>query len=226
MNLDLDVLQLRARLDQGLVAMDPKIGKTLDDPAREQLLDYLVLLHRWNGAYNLTAVRDPALMVPRHLLDSLVVLPWLKDHPRTEPLLDAGTGAGLPGLVLAIARPDLRFSLLDSNGKKIRFVRQAIAELGLTNAYPVQARLEAYRPETKFATIVVRALAGLPQLYADCRHLAASHARLIALKGRIPESELTALRSLKQPPKDIKCDRLQVPMTEGERSLIIVSFAA
>ena len=123
------------QLAQGLAAM--KIA--LSPAQREALLGYLGLLARWNRAYNLTAVRDPALMVRRHLLDSLSILPWVD----RGPLLDVGTGAGLPGIPLAIARPDLTVTLLDSNRKKTRFVRQVAGELGLANVEVVNVRVEA-----------------------------------------------------------------------------------
>jgi 16S rRNA (guanine527-N7)-methyltransferase len=181
--------ELRARLDAGLREMPPGISEPLDEAARDKLIQYLLLLGRWNRAYNLTAVRDPREQVARHLLDSLAVLPWVS----RGPVLDVGTGAGLPGIPLAIARPALAFSLLDSNGKKVRFVRQAVVELGLSNVQAIQIRLEAYRPERKFATIVARALASLPNLCASVAGLVADDGRLLALKGRQAEEELLAL---------------------------------
>jgi 16S rRNA (guanine527-N7)-methyltransferase len=186
---------LRARLDAGLMAMDQGIAEALDDAARTALIGYLGLLERWNRTYNLTAVRDPLQMVPRHLLDSLSVLPWVS----RGPVLDLGTGAGLPGIPLAIARPHLAFTLLDSNGKKTRFVRQAALELGLENVEVVQVRLEAYRPERKFATIVARALASLPSLYASAQALATADGRLLALKGPLAADELAALVAAQVP---------------------------
>ncbi len=113
-----------------------------DQHVSDQLLHYHALLHKWNQAFNLTAVRDPLEMIDRHLLDSLSLLPYVEG----KRVLDMGTGAGLPGIPLAICLPQTQFVLLDSNGKKIRFVRQAMMELGLQNVEPVQARLEAYQP--------------------------------------------------------------------------------
>jgi 16S rRNA (guanine527-N7)-methyltransferase len=213
---------LRRRLDDGLAQMDPAIGAALDGAARERLIAYLALLARWNRAYNLTAVRDPMAMVPRHLLDSLAVLPWMP--PEYGPLLDAGTGAGLPGIPLAIARPGLRLTLLDGNGKKTRFVRQAALELGLTNVEVIHARLETYRPAVRFGTIVARAVASLAQMYTACTHLAAANARLLALKGRLPEHEIAALRASPEPPLRIDCHPLSVPLLDGERNLIEIRF--
>src|SRR5699024_6521313 len=127
------------RLDAGLAGL----GQALDERCRIRLLDYLALLARWNRAYNLTAVDEPLAMVDRHLVDSLSILPWIAGHE----IVDAGTGAGLPGVPLAIACPDRHFTLIDSNGKKVRFLRQVRRELGLANIEPVHSRLEDYRPE-------------------------------------------------------------------------------
>lgn len=204
--------ELRARLDAGLAAMAAAIDEVVDETARGRLVRYVELLSRWNRAYNLTAVREPLKMVPRHLLDSLAVLPWVC----RGPVLDLGTGAGLPGIPLAVVRPDLAFTLLDSNGKKTRFVRQAVLELGLENVEVVQVRLEAYRPERKFATIVARALASLPSLYTGARALATADGRLLALKGPLAAEELAALSP------EPYIHRLVVPGVDGERSLIEV----
>ncbi|KAA6181741.1 16S rRNA (guanine(527)-N(7))-methyltransferase RsmG [Thiohalocapsa marina] len=211
---------LRRRLDRGLGQMPPGIGDHLDAAARDRLIAFLGLLARWNRAYNLTAVRDPADMVPRHLLDSLAVLPWIT----RGPVLDAGTGAGLPGIPLAIARPELGFTLLDSNGKKTRFVRQAVLELGLDNVQVVQSRLETYRPGQKFATIVARAVTSLAALRANCAHLAFSDARLLALKGRLPEQEIADLVAASA--TTVQVHPLRVPLLEGERNLIEIPFNA
>jgi len=230
---------LRHRLDDGLVAMGRGIDAALDAAGRDRLIAFLALLQRWNGVYNLTAVRDPEDMVPRHLLDSLAILPWVT----RGPLLDAGTGAGLPGIPLAIARPTLQFTLLDGNGKKTRFVRQAVLELGLDNVEVVHSRLEAYRPALKFATITARAVASLSDLYQGCAHLAAADARLLAMKGRLPEQEIEALTQAALPsvsatgeslrtssvvPAATSCTvhALCVPQLDGERNLIDIPFHA
>ncbi len=223
-----DAAELRARLDAGLAAMAPAIAEALDETARGQLVHYLQLLARWNRAYNLTAVRDPREQVARHLLDSLAILPWVT----RGPVLDLGTGAGLPGIPLAIARPELAFTLLDSNGKKTRFVRQAVLELGLAQVEVLQIRLEAYRPARKFATIVARALASLPDLYRGARNLASDDARLLALKGRLAREELNALlaclpAAAATAARAVGAERaepcnhpLVVPGVDGERSLL------
>lgn len=153
------------------------------------LADFLELLARWNQTYNLTAVRVPEEMVTRHLMDSLVVLPFIDG----ERMLDVGTGAGLPGLVLAMARPGQRFVLLDSSGKKTRFVEHAAARLGLRNVEVVQARVEDYEDEEGFAVVLSRAFASVADYIRLAGHLARPEGRLLAMKGGLPEAELAAL---------------------------------
>jgi 16S rRNA (guanine527-N7)-methyltransferase len=206
---DLDALP--GRLAAGLAAM----GIDADAGQRDGLLAYLSLLVRWNRAYNLTAVRDPIEMVARHLLDSLSVGPYLFG----ESVLDLGTGPGLPGIPLALLHPQRHFRLLDSNGKKVRFVRQALMDLRLTNCEAVQARIEAYRPGRKFATIVARALASLSVLQALGEPLLERPGRLLLMKGRTPETELDGLTAR---PEDLRIHRLEVPFLVGERHLIEV----
>lgn len=210
---------LGARLDAGLAAL----GVAATDEQRRQLLGYVDLLARWSRAYNLTAVREPLDMIPRHLLDSLAVLSWV----RQGPVLDVGTGAGLPGVPLAILRPDLAFTLLDANGKKVRFVRQAALELGLRHVTPVQARMQAYRPRVNFATILVRAVGTLAVVCTDCAPLMAPGGVLLALKGREPADELAALAAARPPAVRVEAvavHRLTVPMLDAERCMVAVPF--
>jgi 16S rRNA (guanine527-N7)-methyltransferase len=208
---DIRALALRERLDAGLAA----IGIGAGDAQREGLVAYLALLARWNRAYNLTAVRDPLQMVSLHLLDSLSVGPFLFG----ASVLDLGTGAGLPGIPLALLHPERRFWLLDSNGKKTRFVRQAVMDLGLANCEVVQARMEAYRPRRKFATIVARALASLSVLKTLGEPLLERPGRLLLMKGRLPEAEMDDLNPR---PDTLRIHRLEVPFVVGERHLIDV----
>jgi 16S rRNA (guanine527-N7)-methyltransferase len=208
-----------SRLDAGVAAL----GVDAHDAQRERLLQLTELLARWNRAYNLTAVRDPLDMIPKHLLDSLAVLPLV----RHGPVLDVGTGPGLPGLPLAIMLPGLDFTLLDGNGKKVRFVRQAVLELGLENVEPVQVRMQAYRPRVNFATITARAVAALPELCRDCATLLAPGGVLLALKGRDPEQEVASLVAAPTPGirvPDIAVHRVRVPMLDAERCIIEVPF--
>jgi 16S rRNA (guanine527-N7)-methyltransferase len=203
-----DVHGLRGALDQGLAAL----ALDLDDGVRGKLLAYLGLLARWNRVYNLTAVRDPGEMVSRLLLDCLAVLP----HLRGDRLLDVGSGAGLPGLVLAMAEPRASWVLLDSGAKKRRFLVQAAMELELANVRVVQARLEEFHPDTRFSTIISRAFASLVD-FATARRLLEPGGQLLAMKGRYPEEEIGALG------EPIRSVRLQIPGLEhAHRHLVII----
>ncbi len=197
-------------LRQGLQEM----GVDLPAPALEKLLAFLALLEKWNRSYNLTAVRDPEQMVPRHLLDSLTVLPYLQG-PR---VLDIGTGAGLPGIPLALARPDLAFTLLDSNAKKTRFATQAMHELGLKNVIIVQERVEKFHPETKFDTLIARAFASIPDMLAASRHLCAAQGRFLVMKGVFPQEELAAVTDGYR--AEVKA--LHIPGLDAARHLVIL----
>jgi len=207
---------LAASLNAGLARLaDTEPGAKLDADQVQRLLAYLDLLLRWSQSYNLTAIRDPAEMVTRHLLDSLAILAWVP----AGRLLDAGAGAGLPGVPLAIARPALDVTLLDSAGKKIRFLNQVRRELRLDNAHPVQERLERYRPEQPFEAVVSRAFASLVDFATAARHLCGG-ARLLAMKGRRPDEELREL------PSWVRVDsveRLEVPGLQEDRHLVIMS---
>lgn len=177
--------RLLTRLQRGCEAL----GLAPDSAQQESLLDYLALLLKWNSAYNLTAVRDPEQMVTRHLLDSLAVAP----HFSGEHVIDVGTGAGLPGVPLAVMFPGTRFALLDSNGKKTRFLFQVKTALRLDNMEIHHARVESFRPPELFDAVVSRAFASLADMAAGCRHLLAPDGRLLAMKGAYPEEELAAL---------------------------------
>ncbi|MEE4303941.1 MAG: 16S rRNA (guanine(527)-N(7))-methyltransferase RsmG [Wenzhouxiangella sp.] len=201
---------LRARLDEGLAGL----GLTLDEARKDRLLDYLALLSRWNRAYNLTAVDEPNAMVDRHLVDSLSILPWIEG----DEIVDAGTGAGLPGVVLAIACPDKHFVLVDSNGKKVRFLRQVRRELGLDNIEPVHARLEEFVPERAPDQVVARALAPLPRLVEQLGRLLAGGATLLAMKGRLEDDECAAVADA----YNVERIELNVPGAGGARSLAIL----
>ena len=198
------------QLEHGLSAMH----LSLSEPQRESLLGYLGLLARWNRTYNLTAVRDPAEMVRRQLLDSLSILPWVT----RGPVLDVGTGAGLPGIPLAIARPDLNFSLLDTNGKKTRFVQQAVGELGLANIEVIKSRVEALARNGHYALITSRAFATLADMRQTTAHLLAAGGCWLAMKGADPRAEVGDL-----PPGDtVEVTQLQVPGEAARRHLVVM----
>ncbi len=153
------------------------------------LLRYVDLLVRWNAAYNLTAVREPQAMLVRHVLDSLSLAPWVSG-PR---LLDVGSGAGLPGIPLALLYPEMQVTLLDSNGKKTRFLRQAVIELPLAQVNVVQMRAEQYRPPQPFTTVTARAVGELAQLWAWMQPLCVPGGRILLMKGAHPGAELARL---------------------------------
>ncbi|HET8729799.1 MAG TPA: 16S rRNA (guanine(527)-N(7))-methyltransferase RsmG [Moraxellaceae bacterium] len=199
---------LAGKLHDGIA----ELGLT-DLPAgtEDRLLAYLALLVKWNGAYNLTAVRDPAQMLVKHLLDSLSVLP----HVKGETLIDVGTGAGLPGLVLALARPALRVTLLDSNGKKVRFLRQVIAELGIGNAEAVQSRVEEFAGH--YDVVTSRAFATLADMVEWSGHLAGESGEFLAMKGVHPAEEIAALPAGFRATSVVS---LTVPFLEEARHLV------
>ncbi|WP_106476801.1 16S rRNA (guanine(527)-N(7))-methyltransferase RsmG [Phytohalomonas tamaricis] len=195
-------------LDEGCAAQ----GITLDALARTRLLDFLALLHKWNRAYNLTAVRDPETMVSRHLLDSLSIMPWVHG-PR---VLDVGAGAGLPGLVLAIVMPELDITLLDSNGKKVRFQRQATFELGLKNVTPFQARVEAFEDPQGFDQILSRAFSSLDTFVSTSRALIKPQGEWLAMKGRLEGADV----AMPQQAHLVDTIVLNVPNEPGQRHLL------
>jgi 16S rRNA (guanine527-N7)-methyltransferase len=191
------------------------LGVELPPAAPGRLGAYLELLARWARAFNLTAVREPGRMAVVHVLDSLAVAPHLSE----TRLLDMGTGAGLPGLVLAVALPDTRWTLLDANGKKVRFCRQAVAELGLGNVEVVQSRVEDYRPAAPFPAVISRAVGTLGAQWAAARHLLAPAGRLLLMKGARPEDEVAQVAALA---RCVKVTALIVPGLDAARHLVAV----
>jgi len=192
-----------------------QLGITLNPVAQSKLLDYLALLHKWNKVYNLTAIREPQQMVSNHLLDSLAVV----THLSAGRWLDVGCGAGLPGMVLAVAQPDWQFNLLDSNSKKTSFVQQAIIELDLHNVSVHCARIEEWQPAEQFDGIISRAYSELGEFLRSTRHLLTPQGRWVAMKG-VPEQELAGI------PEGCLVERvipLQVPGLRAARSLVIAS---
>jgi 16S rRNA (guanine527-N7)-methyltransferase len=167
----------------GNLGLDPELQPC------DQYLAYIALLHKWNQSYNLTAVKLPEEMLTRHVLDSLTVLSFIKGHD----CLDIGTGPGLPGLILALALPDTRWLLLDSNQKKTRFLRHVKAELGMDNVEIVQSRVESFKPEIDYDTVICRAFAPLDRMLELTQHLITEDNQLLAMKGKQATDEIDAL---------------------------------
>ena len=187
----------------------------LTDRQKDQLIQLVQLLNKWNKAYNLTSVRDPQEMLVKHILDSIVVSPYLQG----ERFIDVGTGPGLPGLPLAIINPTKQFVLLDSLGKRISFIRNAVRELGLTNVEPILSRVEEYQPEQKFDGVLSRAFASLKDMTDWCHHLPKENGYFYALKGIYHEDEVQELDKKFEIKGVIT---LSVPELVGERHLIVI----
>jgi 16S rRNA (guanine527-N7)-methyltransferase len=200
---------LREALQAGATAM----GLDLSAGQRDSLLALLEQLQDWNRRFNLTAIRDPGDMVVKHLLDSLSVQPWLHG----SSVVDVGTGAGFPGLPLAVINPGRRFVLIESTGKKARFVQHAVAAIGLENVQVVNARAEAHRPATSFDTVICRAVGKVGEFIRLAGHLCARDGRMLAMKGQHPQAEIQDL------PKGwrlVAVHRLDVPGLDADRHLV------
>ena len=181
----------------------------------EPLSHYLHLLQKWNQTYNLTAIRELENMVTRHILDSLAIRPWI----RGKRLLDVGSGPGLPGIPLAIANPELDVVLLDSNGKKIRFLQEVKRSLKLDNIEIIQSRVENYHPPFDFDTVTSRAFSELAQMLKWTQHLIGKNGIWLAMKGRYPETELANIRHAYQ------VEPYTIPGLESERCCVIIENA-
>ncbi len=198
-----------------------ELGVELEPKAQERLLDYLALFIKWNKAYNLSAIRDPREMIDKHLLDSLAIVPQLLPSP-ADSILDVGTGGGLPGIPLAIVFPDKRFTLLDSAGKKTRFLLQTAHALGLKNVSVENRRVETFQPEKKFDIVVSRAFASIHDMISGCKHLLSVGGEFWAMKGVFPQDELSELETCY---KVDACSTFQVPGNIGERCLLVIKAA-
>ena len=204
-------MSLQTQLAAGVAAL----GLALPQGAEERLLAYLALLDKWNRVYNLTAVRETERMVSHHLLDSLAAVPYFTG----QTVLDVGSGGGLPGIPLAIARPELQVTLIDSIAKKTAFLLQAKAELGLVNLHVVTSRVEEYRPESGFDVITSRAFSDLREFVALTRPLLNPGGRWLAMKGLMPHEEIASLPLLVKVSAN---HALHVPGLDASRHLIVL----
>jgi 16S rRNA (guanine527-N7)-methyltransferase len=203
--------EVEARLREGLA----RLGVSPAPDLVTSLLSFLALLQKWNRAYSLTALTGPDDIVVRHILDSVAARPYLHG----TAVLDVGTGAGLPGIPLALIEGGRQFILLDSSGKKVRFLRQVLMDLPLPNVRLVQARVADYRPERLFDTVICRAFSGLADFARACGRLVAPGGRLVAMKGRRPDRELA---DLPPPWRNAEVARLAVPFLEAERHVVVI----
>ncbi|MEO1034374.1 MAG: 16S rRNA (guanine(527)-N(7))-methyltransferase RsmG [Pseudomonadota bacterium] len=201
---------LKRKLDLGLETL----GVAASDAQRNAMLELVERLVHWSTKVNLTSIREPAAIIERHLFDSLT----LSSRIHGARVLDIGTGGGFPGLPLAIVRPDVEFVLLDAVAKKIRFVTQMAAELGLDNVTGLHARLPEYRADRLFSTVTARAYATLDGIVSDCEHLLADGGRILAMKGRSPEDELAALDETWQ----TTVVALEVPELDEQRHVVVL----
>ena len=190
------------------------LGLSCSSQQIEQLLAYLEMLQRWNKAYNLTAIREPIQMVRLHLLDSLAIHPYVQG---VKHIIDVGTGPGLPGIPLAILNPDINFTLLDSNGKKTRFLFQAINDLSLANTKEINHRVEKYQPEQSFDIVLSRAFSSISDMLTQCDHLVSDSGCFLAMKGKKPDSELSQIT---KDYKVVDLSHINVPQVDSERHLI------
>lgn len=206
---------LQRQLSDGIA----QLGLSVTEQQEQLLLDYLALLDKWNKAINLTAVRDINEMVSRHLLDSLSI----QQHLTGTRFMDVGTGAGLPGIPMAILNPEQEWWLVDTNSKKTRFLSQAVHELGLNNVVVQHTRVESLQNADNFDGIVSRAFSSLSQMVNLTRHLLKPQGHFYAMKGVYPEEELLAIKT---ETKLIEVKPLHVPGCDGERHLAILTLAA
>lgn len=208
-------MTLEQLIGGGVAAM----GIDLPEGAAAKLASYLALVEKWNRVHNLTAVRDTEQMVPLHVLDSLSILSHLQD---ASSLVDVGTGAGLPGIPLAIARPAMAVTLLDSSHKKTAFLQQAKTELALANVQVVCDRVESWNPERKFDVAVSRAFSDLADFVEQARHLLAPGGRLIAMKGVHPFDEIARIPSTHRVSQVLE---LTVPGLDAHRHAVFLEVA-
>ena len=208
---NVDTVKLNEILLQGC----EKLALDITTEQADKLTGYVQRIDKWNKAYNLTSVRDPEQMMVKHILDSLAVTRFVSG----KRVIDVGTGPGLPGIPLAIMLPDIEFTLLDSLGKRVRFMKQCAFELGLTNVTPVYSRVEEHEPAQPYDIVLSRAFASLKDMLHWCQHLVDSSGVFFALKGQFPQSEIDEVSDHFQIGS---VEALSVPDLTGERHLVTI----
>ncbi len=203
--------ELNTVLELGIV----KLNLSVTVEAQNQLMQYIDLLHKWNKVYNLTAVRHKKALVSVHILDSLAIIPYIHG----DRILDVGTGAGLPGIVLALCFPEKQFVLIDSNRKKTRFINQVVTELEISNVNVEHIRVESFQTESSFDQIVSRAYTNLQVFIQSTCHLAHNSTEYLGMKGHIPQDEIAEITA----DFEVNPITLDVPNVEGQRHLIILT---
>lgn len=213
-NLILDKSLLMIELKKGLAVQK----LVLPEEVQQKCIDYIELLHKWNGIHNLTAITEPFEMITKHILDSLTVYPFLAES-KAKTILDVGTGAGLPGIILALCFPDRKFVLIDSQQKKINFVQHVVLSLKLENVSPICERVEKFKPHQRFDWVISRAYASLSEFVQTAEHLCHEEGRFIAMKGKLSLEEKEAL------PNSVTIERfenLELPGSSAARSLVFL----
>lgn len=210
--------QLSEELSRILARGIDALGLEISTEQQAKLVRFVEMINKWNKAYNLTSVRDPHQMMIKHILDSLAVKPYVEG----QTVIDVGTGPGLPGIPLAIVLPETHFVLLDSLGKRVRFMKQCAHDLGIANIEPVQSRVEEHQPQQPYDCVLSRAFASLKDMLHWCSHLVDSEGKFLALKGQFPQEELDEVSNHYQ---ITSINNLSVPELEGERHLVTIKKA-
>ena len=201
------------KVEKSLIDGLGELGISTSSEQIGKLITHVELLCKWNKAFNLTSIIDAQQILTHHLLDSASVSSWITG----DDIIDVGTGAGFPGLTLAILQPERNFYLLDSRGKKTRFIDTVIRHTGINNAATIHNRVESFRPDTKFDTIVTRAFSSLHDMYTSCRHLMRPNGCIVAMKGEYPAQEIAVLKDLNL---DIQVDEIHVPLLNAKRHAV------
>jgi 16S rRNA (guanine527-N7)-methyltransferase len=210
---------LTETLNQDFARLSKGVDFEISPKQQDLLIKFVLLLHKWNKAYNLSSVRDPQEMLVKHIFDSIIVSPHLKG----KHFADVGTGPGLPGIPLAIMHPECHFTLIDSLGKRIRFIKQATHELGISNVRPIQSRVELVKPEKLFDGVLSRAFASLNDMLHWCEHLAGEQGEFLALKGQLKDDEINQIPAQFTLVQSVP---LLIPSLIGERHLVRIKKAS